>query len=577
LGRSGSRIPPFEKAETANYVIFKEDGVTKAKNGKDGSIDFSSSDASTVIQNTIDALTGGGIVYVKQPSTPYRTSKWIDIDTSNVSLIFQSQFAEDGTPIIKVADGANVGGLRVGYNSHCEKIYIKNFGYHGNTNNQDPDVKYLHAIHTYDVKDIVITDFYLTRTHPYHEHNTGGSGITCTENTYNIWMMNGEIYDIGDRGIQSGATRNWVLFNNIHDGFDRGICFDAHYAGGTWTAGPVAFVIGNRVVNSSAGTEIKSTNWPYYSVLAYNYVTGKGIAPSNSENVVTVGNILEYCSLFLYGELRNHIISNNLIVGGGLYINSKLYNIKVTNNYIKDGSGIVIGFNNDNMADRPEKLISDNFIINCSYGIRFTGTHSDYGGLTRYVIKNNVILDADNQAIHSEQNGFLEETVIKDNFIKNANTSGSADVDSIFMKEFKDCIIEGNIIKGSNVTRKHIYENSESSGNRIVHNTLEDIIDPITSNGLNTTLMRNSPRYTLASGTVTHTSGSSTRVNGVASDELAEIQAIIKPSSSGQVAADYAIDWYFEWDDSAGNWDLVLTWITDPGSDMDFDYKVVYV
>jgi len=55
----GSRIPPFEKAETARYVVFKKGNVIYAKDGENGTIEFQSSDAVSVIQQALNSLTPG--------------------------------------------------------------------------------------------------------------------------------------------------------------------------------------------------------------------------------------------------------------------------------------------------------------------------------------------------------------------------------------------------------------------------------------------------------------------------------------------------------------------------------------
>jgi len=66
-GSINGREPPLgQYVETADYVIFKEDGVIKAKNGEDGSIEFSDSEASNVFQS---AFNNGKIVYVKGGGT----------------------------------------------------------------------------------------------------------------------------------------------------------------------------------------------------------------------------------------------------------------------------------------------------------------------------------------------------------------------------------------------------------------------------------------------------------------------------------------------------------------------------
>jgi hypothetical protein len=58
-------IEPGSFTETASYVIWTDGATIYAKNGETGAIDFSGSDASTVIQSAINALPSGGKVLVK--------------------------------------------------------------------------------------------------------------------------------------------------------------------------------------------------------------------------------------------------------------------------------------------------------------------------------------------------------------------------------------------------------------------------------------------------------------------------------------------------------------------------------
>jgi len=51
--------------EAFSYIVFREGDIVKAKNGITGHIDFMGTDASTVIQQAINALSGGGVVFVK--------------------------------------------------------------------------------------------------------------------------------------------------------------------------------------------------------------------------------------------------------------------------------------------------------------------------------------------------------------------------------------------------------------------------------------------------------------------------------------------------------------------------------
>ena len=59
-----SKVSP---QQPASYIIYKDDlGYVCAKNGETGKIDFRNTDAATVIQNAIDALTNGGKVLIKE-------------------------------------------------------------------------------------------------------------------------------------------------------------------------------------------------------------------------------------------------------------------------------------------------------------------------------------------------------------------------------------------------------------------------------------------------------------------------------------------------------------------------------
>jgi len=50
---------------TASYIIYVENGVYYAKNGLTGQIEFSGTNAGTVIQQAINALANGGSIYIK--------------------------------------------------------------------------------------------------------------------------------------------------------------------------------------------------------------------------------------------------------------------------------------------------------------------------------------------------------------------------------------------------------------------------------------------------------------------------------------------------------------------------------
>jgi hypothetical protein len=69
----------------ANYIIYKDGSKTKAENGIDNIVDYSGTDAATVIQNTIDNLPMGGDIYIKNGT--YITTAPLDLSDKNVNII----------------------------------------------------------------------------------------------------------------------------------------------------------------------------------------------------------------------------------------------------------------------------------------------------------------------------------------------------------------------------------------------------------------------------------------------------------------------------------------------------------
>lgn len=166
-------------------------------------------------------LSDGEVICVAQPDMPYRTSSWIDVDNSNVTIKFESKWAKNGEPILKIADGANVGGIRVGVSTMVRNVTIQGYGHHGNDLNQDQSVKDLDGIVLKQCSDVEIVDGFFTRTSPYHEHDTGGDAIRVTSNTSDYRIRNIRSDHIGDQTLRligdGGVIQNIVGTN----GFDR--------------------------------------------------------------------------------------------------------------------------------------------------------------------------------------------------------------------------------------------------------------------------------------------------------------------------------------------------------------------
>ena len=67
-----------------SYLIYNSGGNTYAENGSTGLIDFRGSDAKTVINNAITALTSGGSIFIKEGT--YLISDKVFLDTPNIQI-----------------------------------------------------------------------------------------------------------------------------------------------------------------------------------------------------------------------------------------------------------------------------------------------------------------------------------------------------------------------------------------------------------------------------------------------------------------------------------------------------------
>jgi hypothetical protein len=169
----------------------------------------------------------GETVVVGRPETPYELSSQVTIDgVTDFTLIFQSRFSADGNPILKAADGADVGGIFFGSSAQCEHVTVKNYGWDGNHPNQDQTVNYLDGLRVNNVTDFTLDNFYISRTSPYHEHGTGGSGVSVKGNAVGYTIKNGHVEDVGDRGIQCGGLDGLIQTCTSANGFDRFIAAD---------------------------------------------------------------------------------------------------------------------------------------------------------------------------------------------------------------------------------------------------------------------------------------------------------------------------------------------------------------
>jgi parallel beta-helix repeat protein len=250
------------------------------------------------LESTFENLSPGETVFITATNAPYRTNRWLDIDVDDATVI-----GPGVRTLIKPTADANAGGFRVGHHRHCSNVTIRGIGFDGNPDEQSIFTKLCHGIVVKDAEDVTLTGNYVTRTHPYHEHSTGGSGISAEPESRNVRIVGNRIEDIGDRGIQVGGTRVVVARNVVTDGLDRSISCDV-WRKGRHRQGKNIAVIGNVMGNNPEGSLVgiggdDLTDGGGYVVIADN---------------LGFGHHKSFCHLGFEGEVRNVRIDGNVSV-----------------------------------------------------------------------------------------------------------------------------------------------------------------------------------------------------------------------------------------------------------------------
>jgi len=130
-------IPRGVREETASYIIFKVGTTYYAKNGETGEIEFSGTDASTVIQSALNALPAeGGRIFIKAGtyviSTPISVPDNTEVCGEGPSTILK---AVDDAPFQKTAQGVIMNAGTIGELQN-RNITFRNFQVDGNKANQ---------------------------------------------------------------------------------------------------------------------------------------------------------------------------------------------------------------------------------------------------------------------------------------------------------------------------------------------------------------------------------------------------------------------------------------------------------
>ena len=376
----------------ASYVIYIDGSTYYAQNGQTGINDYSGSDAKTVIESAITALTNGGKVFIKGGT--YTITSPINVLKSNITVEGEGERTQlDATTL-------NRGGYQT------RGVFENGNYFSGQTN--------VTSITGFTLRSLLIRGTYTITP-------DGVSGIILAKgsvgDTYNILIENVKFDNCYCATIFYGVTKIVAMKNQVNGGlagptvntaadntpcryvtFNENQIFNANDDGLAFLGHGLrdCVAIGNVIDKNGgiAGSGIKVTSndtSPYMSRISIigNVITNctaqGGIIVEtgnpNEKDIVVSGNVLDNCDIGIQ-------ISANAVVKDNIITNSELMGIR---NLMKNGlTGVSRSIIGNNIIDSVSSPTGSGIVIQGQYNEVFgniirncpTGIEENNGNLT---------------------------------------------------------------------------------------------------------------------------------------------------------------------------------------------------
>ncbi|RLI00646.1 hypothetical protein DRO31_08325 [Candidatus Bathyarchaeota archaeon] len=401
--RLGTSLPPYEKAETASYVIYKQGNVIYAKNGESGAVEFSGTDAATVIQQAIDHVAdkGGGKIFIRTGT--YIVARSLSFENkSNIIIVGGKK------TILKLADSANCDVINI---VNAQRIRIENIEIDGNKVNQTAATS--HGIEINNSSNVVIANVYI--------HDTKGAAVGVRDSTH--ISIRDSVHEDTDGDSDFAFNVDYFEFiNNIcRNYFDTGIAYFGKYGviiGNIFEGGTVGVYLGTAGVKTE-NVVVAQNSFKSHAESAILVEEPRETGVEPTENISIVGNVIADSKrgIFVRGKdysgVRNATIADNTILRCetyGIYLDtlkpdtSPVVAINITNNVVA-----FCGAEGISLARTRHCLVMGNIAVNNGQsgnqpGILLYG--DDYGEARyNFVIGNKCF---DNQATKTQGYGIRE-------------------------------------------------------------------------------------------------------------------------------------------------------------------------
>lgn len=370
---------------------------------------------------------------------------------------------------IKAPNAGNCSPVKIGFAGNATYTGIDGFYIDGNKDNQTSG-SYHHGINVNDGDYVWIKNNYVTLTHPYLVHGTGGSGINAYQNASYVWIEDNIIYNIGDRAIQVAGENIIIEGNIVTQSYDRGVSVSSMYEDGLLYSAKHVTIKDNYITGQTNGSGIG------YSIEGLPTASNQVLNDIKIINNTIIAPV--NCGIKLSDIGVN---DNNFLIEGNYIENTTTTLGSIAIGYKAEESGTATSGTASTLTDTSKLWSSAQFKYN--YAIRLTnGTGSGQvrwvsgsDAATIYVVPN-WTTNPNGTTTYELFRGFGEAKVkIVNNAFK--NTSVVVKVEGV------PTIITGNTAKEINAVPIKLYWTSGS----VTNNDMElsyGAVDAYTSRGL---------------------------------------------------------------------------------------------
>jgi len=201
----------------ASYIVYRSESSFYAKNGDTGKIDYSGQDAATVIQNAINALNNGGIIFMKAGAYPL---------TSVLNVKSGVQIIGEGCSTTLSVGRDVYGAIKISDARKAQKTRISNLEINGNKRNQTDTTIQTGLITLDTTKEI--EEIYLDRIWFKNAFFCDIVNVGYDHNPKKISITHIRSIDCGDEG--SGNAPHSLYLTNLEDSYiaDYYVCNSYH-------------------------------------------------------------------------------------------------------------------------------------------------------------------------------------------------------------------------------------------------------------------------------------------------------------------------------------------------------------